>query len=251
MRPSAAKAASYKPSPMPTPSSSQAMTSRGIEPVSPSSTSPAASTTLEIDNTDRPPTRSIWRPIRGPSRAASTSATENAPNTQFEDTPRSRAIGSARIAGRYMLEAHARVWVVPSARMTGSRRPLMPGALPLDRAAFACRWHLRAAGPLRQAGRRKLARATIARHNGAMELSSRVELMNWLVGQGLTGLPEPDLIRGFCERCRAGGLGLPRVMGFIDTLHPIYEGRGFRWNDRPTNESHPFEHKSSAGGDPA
>jgi adenylate cyclase len=127
----------------------------------------------------------------------------------------------------------------------------MPGALPLDRAAFACRWHLRAAGHLRQAGRRKLSPATIARHNGAMELSSRVELMNWLVGQGLTGLPEPDLIRGFCERCRAGGLDLSRMMAFIDTLHPIYEGRGFRWNDRPSNESHTFEYQSSAEGDAA
>jgi adenylate cyclase len=31
-----------------------------------------------------------------------------------------------------------------------------------------------------------------------MELSSRLDVMNWLVGQGLTGLPETDLIRGFC-----------------------------------------------------
>ena len=84
-----------------------------------------------------------------------------------------------------------------------------------------------------------------------MELSSRVELMNWLVGQGLTGLPEPDLIGGFCERCRAGGLDLSRMMAFIDTLHPIYEGRGFRWNDRPSNESNTFEYKSSAEGDAA
>src|SRR5689334_17700984 len=84
-----------------------------------------------------------------------------------------------------------------------------------------------------------------------MELSSRVELMNWLVGQGLTGLPEPDLLRGFSERCRAGGLDISRVLAFIDTLHPIYEGRGFRWNDRPSNESDSFEYKSSADGDAA
>ena len=58
-----------------------------------------------------------------------------------------------------------------------------------------------------------------------MELSSRIDLMNWLVSQGLTGLSEPDLIRGFCERCRAGGLDLSRGLAFIDTLHPIYEGR--------------------------
>src|SRR6516164_2828598 len=82
-----------------------------------------------------------------------------------------------------------------------------------------------------------------------MELSSRLDLMNWLVGQGLTGLPEPDLIRGFCERCRDGGLPLSRGLVFIDTLHPIYEGRGFRWTDRETNESDTFEYGSSSEGD--
>ena len=75
--------------------------------------------------------------------------------------------------------------------------------------------------------------------------------MNWLVGQGLTGLPEPDLIRGFCERCRDGGLPLSRGLVFIDTLHPIYEGRGFRWTDRETNESDTFEYGSSSEGDAA
>ncbi len=84
-----------------------------------------------------------------------------------------------------------------------------------------------------------------------MELSTRIDLMNWLVAQGLTGLPEPDLIRGFSERCQAGGLDLSRVLTFIDTLHPIYEGRGFRWNDRPSNESESFQYTSTAQGDAA
>jgi adenylate cyclase len=84
-----------------------------------------------------------------------------------------------------------------------------------------------------------------------MELISRLDLMNWLVGQGLTGLPENDLIRGFCERCRAGGLDLSRGLVFIDTLHPIYEGRGFRWNDTQTNESDAFEYGSSREGEAA
>ncbi len=84
-----------------------------------------------------------------------------------------------------------------------------------------------------------------------MELAPRIELMNWLVSQGLTGLPENELIRGFCERCRANGLDLSRGIVFIDTLHPIYEGRGFRWNDTETNESDTFEYKSSADGDAA
>jgi adenylate cyclase len=84
-----------------------------------------------------------------------------------------------------------------------------------------------------------------------MELSHRIDLMNWLVAQGLTGLPEPELIRGFCERCRAGGLDLSRGLAFIDTLHPIYEGRGFRWSDTPTNESDTFEYRSTSEGDAA
>ncbi|OAF15388.1 MULTISPECIES: adenylate/guanylate cyclase domain-containing protein [Bradyrhizobium] len=83
-----------------------------------------------------------------------------------------------------------------------------------------------------------------------MQLTSRLELMNWLTGQGLTGLPEPELLRGFCERCRAEGLELSRGLLFIDTLHPIYEGRGFRWSDRPSNESEAFEYGSTAEGDP-
>jgi adenylate cyclase len=84
-----------------------------------------------------------------------------------------------------------------------------------------------------------------------MELVPRLHLINWLVSQGLTGLPENDLIRGFCERCRAGGIDLSRGLLFIDTLHPIFEGRGFRWNDTETNESDIFEYGSTSTGDAA
>src|SRR5258706_796703 len=84
-----------------------------------------------------------------------------------------------------------------------------------------------------------------------MELVPRLQLINWLVGQGLTGLPENDLVRGFCERCRASGLDLSRGLVFIDTLHPIFEGRGFRWNDTETNESESFEYGSTSTGDAA
>jgi adenylate cyclase len=84
-----------------------------------------------------------------------------------------------------------------------------------------------------------------------MELTPRLRLMNWLVRQGLTGLPENDLLRGFCERCRAAGLPLSRGLVFIDTLHPIFEGRGFRWNETETNESDVFEYGSTSEGDAA
>jgi adenylate cyclase len=75
--------------------------------------------------------------------------------------------------------------------------------------------------------------------------------MNWLVGQGLTSLPENDLLRGFCERCRADGIALSRAMVLIDTLHPIFEGRGFRWNDTETNEADSFEYGPTGEGDAA
>ncbi|HUN97025.1 MAG TPA: adenylate/guanylate cyclase domain-containing protein [Bradyrhizobium sp.] len=84
-----------------------------------------------------------------------------------------------------------------------------------------------------------------------MELSSRLRLMNWLASQGLTGLPEIELLHGFCERCRAEGLDLSRGLVFIDTLHPIYEGRGFRWSDVASNEGDTFEYRSTSTGNAA
>src|SRR5436309_1448690 len=84
-----------------------------------------------------------------------------------------------------------------------------------------------------------------------MDLTPRLHLMNWLVSQGLTGLAGHDLIRGFCERCRAEGLELSRGLVFIDTLHPIFEGRGVRWNDTETNESDSFGYGSTSEGDAA
>ena len=84
-----------------------------------------------------------------------------------------------------------------------------------------------------------------------MNLTPRLQLMNWLVSQGLTGMPENDLIRRFCERCRAEGLELSRGLVFIDTLHPIFEGRGFRWTDSETNESESFEYGPTDDSDAA
>ena len=55
------------------------------------------------------------------------------------------------------------------------------------------------------------------------------EMSAWLTQAGLAGTPEIDIVSGFCERCVAAGLPLSRVNLFIDTLHPVYEGRLFRW----------------------
>jgi adenylate cyclase len=41
-------------------------------------------------------------------------------------------------------------------------------------------------------------------------------------------------VNGFCDRCVAAGLPLARGQVFIDTLHPVHEGRLFRWGVGPT-----------------
>jgi len=55
------------------------------------------------------------------------------------------------------------------------------------------------------------------------------ELSAWLTKAGLAGACETDIVSGFCERCVAAGLPLGRALIFIDTLHPVHEGRLFRW----------------------
>lgn len=52
----------------------------------------------------------------------------------------------------------------------------------------------------------------------------------WLTGAGLAGASEADIVSGFCGRCVAGGLPLGRTSVFIDTLHPIHEGRLYQWD---------------------
>jgi adenylate cyclase len=60
------------------------------------------------------------------------------------------------------------------------------------------------------------------------------ELSAWLTQAGLAGMPEIEIVSGFCERCVAAGLPLARGMAFVDTLHPVHEGRLFRWGYDPT-----------------
>lgn len=46
---------------------------------------------------------------------------------------------------------------------------------------------------------------------------------------GLEGASEPDLLRLFCECLQAEAIPLARANVVIDTLHPVHEGRAFRW----------------------
>ena len=62
-----------------------------------------------------------------------------------------------------------------------------------------------------------------------MDERQSAELDGWLVEAGLAGQSETSLVAGFCGRAAACGLPLARTTLLVDTLHPIYEGRVFRW----------------------
>jgi adenylate cyclase len=61
-------------------------------------------------------------------------------------------------------------------------------------------------------------------------------ISSWVTKAGLSGTAEPDLLRGFCERLAQAGLPLYRAIVLVDTLHPVHEGRAFRWH-RATPEA--------------
>jgi len=78
-----------------------------------------------------------------------------------------------------------------------------------------------------------------------MHPSAIDEISFWLAEQGLAGAREDELLRMFCERCVAAGLPLYRAVNFIDTLHPTYEGRAFRWRAEATDEKSFVEYGST------
>jgi adenylate cyclase len=84
-----------------------------------------------------------------------------------------------------------------------------------------------------------------------MDATTRLQMINWLAGEGLSGVAETDLVRGFCQRCRSAGLELSRGLVAIDTLDPVFEGHAFRWSDTETNESDAIEYGSSDEGEAA
>ena len=62
-----------------------------------------------------------------------------------------------------------------------------------------------------------------------MEDSKSTALAAWITEAALGGLSEAEILAGVCERETARGLPLARALVLIDTLHPVYEGRAFRW----------------------
>jgi hypothetical protein len=74
----------------------------------------------------------------------------------------------------------------------------------------------------------------ISLYSRSVNESFFAELSAWLTQAGLAGLSETDIVSGFCDRGVAAGLPIARAIIFVDTLHPVHEGRLFRWGYGPT-----------------
>jgi adenylate cyclase len=72
----------------------------------------------------------------------------------------------------------------------------------------------------------------------------------WLVEGGLGGASETELLQGFCDRCCGAGLQLSRATTLVDTLHPVHEGRAFRWRSEGVEQA-VVEYGSSTQGEVA
>lgn len=70
----------------------------------------------------------------------------------------------------------------------------------------------------------------------------------WLVEGGLAGLDASDIVQGFCSRCCEAGLALSRVLVLVDTLHPSFEGRAFRWRGDGVVENQVVEYARTTEG---
>ncbi len=62
-----------------------------------------------------------------------------------------------------------------------------------------------------------------------MQDADIAEIAQWLTEAGLRGKPEALLIGGFAERLSGAGAPLAEGGVLLDSLHPLYEGRAFRW----------------------
>jgi adenylate cyclase len=86
---------------------------------------------------------------------------------------------------------------------------------------------------------------------GGMDAVAVTELVNWLVEGGLAGASETALLSGFCRRAQALDLPVARALVVVDTLHPIHEGRVFRWRSDKPDEAEISEYGSTKEGEAA
>lgn len=83
-----------------------------------------------------------------------------------------------------------------------------------------------------------------------MDYSDVSTIAAWVTEQGLKGASEVELMTGFCAACRNAGLPIDRGLALMDTLHPVHEGRAFRWDSEEVVETE-FEYGPSGVGEAA
>jgi adenylate cyclase len=76
-------------------------------------------------------------------------------------------------------------------------------------------------------------------------------IADWVVAAGLAGDSEGALLEGFCRRVLAAGVKLARAAVIIDTLHPVYEGRIFRWRREDSGQPELIEYGPTTEGQAA
>jgi adenylate cyclase len=85
-----------------------------------------------------------------------------------------------------------------------------------------------------------------------MDLKHSAGILEFVNEAGLRGLSEDKLLHGFSERLRSAGIPVARANVIIDTLHPVHEGRVFRWRCDGSDFSPVSEYgRISDGGDAA
>ncbi|HML11020.1 MAG TPA: hypothetical protein VK432_09170, partial [Stellaceae bacterium] len=72
-------------------------------------------------------------------------------------------------------------------------------------------------------------------------------IADWVVAAGLAGESEGALLDGFCRRALDAGLPIARAGVIIDTLHPIHEGRAFRWRRDASGSTELIEYGPTEG----
>lgn len=84
-----------------------------------------------------------------------------------------------------------------------------------------------------------------------MDKAAVDRLMDWIARRGLEGIDELQLVETFCRKCNESGLPIARALAFIDTLHPVHEGRVFRWRNDQTEERAVVDYGRSDEGEAA
>jgi adenylate cyclase len=84
-----------------------------------------------------------------------------------------------------------------------------------------------------------------------MLLGGLSDVASWVIQAGLAGKSETVMLAEFCRRSTTARLPLARAAVIIDTLHPVHEGRAFRWRREDDGDAELIEYGSTSKGESA